>query len=135
MAHPVPNGNPRARRARCWPARTVGIIGLILALWAWGYSVGALQESVKELPGVMLIGMMIVGGFIDCLRVGREGTGGLIVVIAGAVFYLFLLFDALLLKTFSSPEAQRASLLFTVLLFLAGVLFCLCGRKRRRLNK
>ena len=122
----------KERKGKCWPARIIGIIGIILALWAWGYSVGALQENSRELPGVILIALMIIGGLIDCVRVGREGRGGLSVVISGVIFYIFLLLDWTVLKQFYSPEAQRAALLFTIILFLSGILFYLCGRRRSK---
>ena len=130
MATSTPSGVHKTSKGKCWPARIIGIIGMILGLWAWGYSVGALQENSRELPGVILIGLMIIGGLIDCIRVGREGIGGLIVVGSGIVFYMFLFLDWVVLKRSYSPEAQRAALIFTIILFLSGILFYLCGRRR-----
>ena len=122
----------KTKKARCWPARIVGIIGIFFALWFWGYGLGAIPEDPKVIPLVILIGLMMVGGLIDCARVGREGIGGLIVLLSGIVLYLFLLFDIIVLKQLYS-EGQTAALAFTLILFLSGFLFYLCGRRRRKL--
>ena len=81
---------------------------------------------------VIFIGLMMVGGLIDCVRVGREGIGGLIVLLSGIVLYLLLLFDIIVLKQLYS-EGQIAALAGTLILFLSGFLFYLCGRRRRKL--
>lgn len=128
----MPGDDRKTRKGRCWPARIAAIIGVILALWTWAYALGALQENPKEMLGVILIGLMIIGGLIDCVRVGRERIGGLIVIISGIVFYIFLVLDRIVLKQFYSAEAQGAALLGTIILFISGVLFYLCSRKRRK---
>jgi len=124
----------KTKKVRCWPARIIGIIGLFMALWLWGYSLGAIPEDPKAIPVVILIGLMMVGGLIDCVRVGREGIGGLIVLLSGIVFYLFLLFDIIVLKQ-SYSAGQKAALAGTLILFLSGILFYLCGRRRRKLKE
>jgi len=124
----------KTKKVRCWPARIIGIIGLFMALWLWGYSLGAIPEDPKAIPVVILIGLMMVGGLIDRVRVGREGIGGLIVLLSGIVFYLFLLFDIIVLKQ-SYSAGQKAALAGTLILFLSGILFYLCGRRRRKLKE
>ena len=124
----------KTKKVRCWPARIVGIIGIFFALWLWSYGLGSIPEDPKVIPLVILIGLMMVGGLIDCVRVGREGIGGLIVLLSGIVLYLFLLFDIIVLKQLYS-EGQTAALAFTLILFLSGFLFYLCGRRRRKLKK
>ena len=124
----------KIKKVSCWPARIVGIIGLFLALWIWGYSLGAIPEDPMAIAVFILVGLMMVGGLIDCVRVGREGIGGLIVLLSGIVFYLFLLFDIIVLKQ-SYAEGQIAALAGTLILFLSGLLFYLCGRRRRKLKE
>lgn len=105
-----------------------------MALWLWVYSLEAIPEDPKAIPLVILIGLMMVGGLIDCVRIGREGIGGLIVLLSGIVFYLFLLFDIIVLKQ-SYSEGQTAALAGTLILFLSGILFYLCGRRRKKLKE
>jgi hypothetical protein len=124
----------KTKKVRCWPARIVGIIGLFFALWLWSYGLGAIPENPKAIPLVILIGLMIVGGLIDCVRIGREGIGGLIVLLSGIIFYIFLLFDIIVLKQ-SYSEGQKAALAGILILFLSGFLFYLCGRRRRKLKE
>ena len=123
----------KTKKVRCWPARIVGIIGLFLALWIWGYSLEAIPEDPKAIPVFILIGLMMIGGLIDCVRVGREGIGGLIVLLSGIVFYLFLLFAIIVLKQ-SYAEGPKVALYCTIILFLSGILFYLCGRRRKKLK-
>jgi len=134
MTNSQQDNDLKTKKVRCWPARIVGIIGLFLALWLWGYSLGAIPEDPRAIPVFILIGLMMVGGLIDCVRVGREGIGGLIVLLSGIVFYLFLLFDIIVLKQ-SYSAGQKAALAGTLILFLSGILFYLCGRRRRELKE
>jgi len=134
MANSQQGNNLKTKKVRCWPARIVGIIGLFLALWLWSYSLGAIPEDPKAIPVFILIGLMMVGGLIDCVRIGREGIGGLIVLLSGIVFYLFLLFDIIVLKQ-SYAAGQKAALYGILILFLSGILFYLCGRRRRKLKE
>ncbi len=124
----------KTKKVRCWPARIIGIIGLFMALWLWWYSLEAIPEDPKAIPVFILIGLMMVGGLIDCVRVGREGIGGLIVLLSGIVFYLFVLFAIIVLKQ-SYAEGQIAALAGTLILFLSGLLFYLCGRRRKKLKE
>ncbi len=124
----------KIKKVRCWPARIVGIIGLFLALWLWGYSLDAIPEDPRAIAVLILIGLMMIGALIDCVRFGHEGTGGLIVLLSGIVFYLLLLFDIIVLKQ-SYAAGQKAALAGTLILFLSGILFYLCGRRRRKLKE
>jgi hypothetical protein len=124
----------KTKKVRCWPARIAGIIGLFLALWIWGYTIEAIPEDPLSIQAFILIGLMMVGGLIDCVRVGREGIGGFIVVLSGIVFYLFLLFDIIVLKQ-SFAEGPVVALYGTLILFLSGILFYLCGRRRKKLKE
>lgn len=124
----------KTRKVRCWPARVVGIIGLFLALWLWAYGIQDIPEDPKVIPLVILIGLMMAGGLIDCVRVGREGIGGLITLVSGIVLYLFLLFDAIALKQPYSA-GQRGACTLTLVLFLSGFLFHSCGRRRKKLKE
>jgi hypothetical protein len=124
----------KAKKVSCWPARIIGIIGLFLALWLWVYSLNAIPEDPLAVAVFILIGLMMVGGLIDCVRFGHEGIGGLIVLLSGIVFYLFILFDIIVLKQ-SYGEGQIAALAGTLILFLSGILFYLCGRRRRKLKE
>ena len=119
---------------RCLPARIAGIIGIFLALWLWVYSLQAIPEDPKAILFVILIGLMMIGDLIDCVRIGREGIGGLIVILSGIVLYLFLLFYIVVSKQTYS-EGQTAAIAGTLILFLSGVLFYLCGRRRRKLKE
>jgi hypothetical protein len=134
MTNSVPGNDRKTRKGRCWSGRIAGIIGVLLALWTWGYALVALQKDPKEMPAVILIGLMIIGGLIDCVRIGREGMGGVIVVLSGIIFYIFLILDKFVLRQFYSTEAQIAAFLGTIILFLSGFLFYWCGRKRRKLK-
>jgi hypothetical protein len=122
----------KTKKVTCWPARIIGVIGIFFTLWLWVYSLEAIPEDPMALPLVFLIGLMMIGGLIDCIRIGREGIGGVVVVLSGIVFYLLLLFDFTMLKQ-SYSEGQIAALAGTLILFLSGILFYLCGRRRKKL--
>jgi len=124
----------KTKKVRCWPARIVGIIGLFLALWVWSFSLETIPEDPKSLVVFILIGLMMIGALIDWVRFGHEGIGGLIVLLSGIVFYLFLLFDIIVLKQ-SYAAGQKAALYGILILFLSGILFYLCGRRRRKLKE
>ncbi len=128
------NDNLKAKIKQCWHARIFGILGLFVTVWLWTYSIEAFLKDPKAIPIVILIGLMIIGWILDCVRFGREGLGGLIVILSGMVFYLFLLFDIIILKQ-SYSQGQTAALAGTLILFLSGILFYLCGRRRNNLKK
>ncbi len=134
MANSQQGNDLKTKKVRCWPARIVGIIGLFLALWLWSYSLETIPEDPKAIVVFILIGLMMIGALIDWVRFGHEGIGGLIVLISGIVFYLFLLFDIIVLKQ-SYSAGQKAALAGTLILFLSGILFSLCGRRRRKLKE
>ena len=119
------------KKVRCWPARIIGIIGLFLASWLFGYSVIAIPEDPQAIWLSILIGLMMVGVLIDCFRIGREGIGGSITLLSGIVFCLYILYQMIVLAQ-SYSEGQKAALAGTLILFLAGLLFYLCGRRRRK---
>jgi hypothetical protein len=123
----------KTKRVMCSLARIVGIIGLFLALWVWVYGVQAITENPKVILPVIFIGFMMVGGLIDCVRVGREGIGGMLVMISGIVLYLFLLIDFFILKHLDSG-GHLATFGGTLMLFLAGLFFYSCGRRRKKLK-
>lgn len=126
--------NLKAKKVRCWPARIVGIIGLFLAFWLWSYSIETIPENPRAIVVFILVGLMMIGAVIDWVRFGHEGIGGLIVLLSGIVFYLFLLFDIIVLKQ-SYSAGQKAALYGILILFLSGILFYLCGRRRRKLKE
>lgn len=95
---------------------------------------GAIPENPKAIPLVILVGLMMVGGLIDCVRIGREGIGGLIVLLSGIFFIIFLLFDIIVWKQ-SYSEGQKVALSGILILFLSRFLFYLCGRRRRKLKE
>ena len=134
MTNSQQGNNLKTKKVRCWPARIVGIIGLFLALWVWSYSLETIPEDPKSFVVFILIGLMMIGALIDWVRFGHEGIGGLIVLLSGIVFYLFLLFDIIVLKQ-SYAAGQKAALYGILILFLSGILFYLCGRRRRKLKE
>jgi hypothetical protein len=134
MANSQQGNDLKTKKVRCWPARIVGIIGLFLALWLWSYSLETIPENPKSFVVFILIGLMMIGALIDWVRFGHEGIGGLIVLLSGIVFYLFLLFDIIVLKQ-SYAAGQKAALYGILILFLSGILFYLCGRRRRKLKE
>ncbi len=134
MANSQQGNDLKTIKVRCWPARIVGIIGLFMALWLWWYSLEAIPGDPKAIPVFILIGLMMIGALIDWVRFGHEGIGGLIVLLSGIVFYLFILYDIIVLKQ-SYSAGQKAALAGTLILFLSGILFYLCGRRRRKLKE
>jgi hypothetical protein len=56
MANSQQGNDLKTKKVRCWPARIVGIIGLFLALWLWGYSLGAIPEDPRAIAVFILIG-------------------------------------------------------------------------------
>ena len=124
---------PKSKKVRCWPARIIGIIGLFLASWLFGYSVVAIPKDPHALWLVVPIGLMMVGVLIDCVRIGREGLGGSMALLSGIVFCLYILYQMIVLGQ-SYAEGQIVAIAGTLILFLAGILFYLCGRRRRKLK-
>lgn len=121
----------QTKKVRCWPARIIGIIGLFLASWLFGYSIMAIPEDPQAIWLSIFIGTMMVGVLIDCIRIGREGLGGSITFFSGTVFCLYILYQMIMLGQ-SYTEGQTAALAGTLILFLAGILFYVCGRRRRK---
>ena len=115
----------------CGLARLVGIIGLFIALWFLVYAVLDIPENPKVIQLVIFLGLMMAGSLFDCVRIRREGLGGLVVLVGGIVFYVYLLIDLIVLKQFDSGS-HLASFVGTLLLFLAGFLFYSCGRIRKK---
>jgi len=122
---------PETRRKGCGWARFAGILGLIVALWFLAYAVQDIPENPMAILKVIFMGIMMLGSLFDCVRIGREGMGGLVVLIGGTVFYVYLFIDFTLLKQFGSGD-NLASIIGTLLLFLAGFLFYSCGRRREK---
>ena len=119
------------QKVKCWPARLVGIFGLITILWFGGYAVQDIPTDRKMIPLTILWGLMFIGGCVDILLVGREGKGGLLILAAGVASYLFLLLWLLL-------GWEREGLVPAVMgsfpLLVSGLLFYQCGRRRKKLK-
>lgn len=119
------------KKVRCWPARVLGIVGLFFILWIGGYTVPAIPKDLKLVPLVILWIIMLIGMFIDFFRAGREGSGGLLVLAAGIVSYLYLL---LWLVMGWKIEGSEAAIAFSLPLLGSGLLFYLCARRRGKLK-
>jgi hypothetical protein len=135
MTNPQQDNDSKIKKVKCWPARIAAIIGIFFALWIWSYSLEEIPENPMSIPLVILLGLMIVGGLIDCSRFSREGIGGLIVVFSGIAFGIFLLIDILVLKQSYACAGQKVVISGTLILFLSGILFYLYGGKRRKLRE
>jgi hypothetical protein len=120
------------KKVRCWPARLVGIIGLFFILWVGGYAVESIPKEPKVIPLVILWSIMLIGGCIDFIRVGREGKGGLVMLVGGIVSYLYLL---MWLMLGWETEGSEAAIAGSLPLFGSGLLFYLCGKRRRKLKE
>jgi hypothetical protein len=119
------------KSVKCWPARIVGIIGLCSILWFGAYAVQDIPTDPEMIPLVILWGLMLIGGLVDIILVGREGIGGMLILAAGIASYLYILLWPILgwesnwiLPAFIGSAA----------LFISGLLFYLCGRRRKKLR-
>ena len=105
------NRGTKKKRVRCHHARLLGILGIIIAFWILGYvSMEISAQPFRAIPVLVLWGLMGLGVLFDTFRLGKEGRGGLVVIVAGVEF-------------FSSLP-----------LFGAGLLFYLCGKKRKKVS-
>ncbi len=121
-------GNERRKvRGHCQHARLLGVIGILILLWVLGYVIGEIPEEPRlAIPAAVFWIVMIAGALYDIIRIGKEGPGGLIVTIAGVVFYLFLLLKFVLGWKWERG-GEAVELIAALPLFVAGLLFFLCG--------
>ena len=108
------------------------IIGLLFILWIGGYTVEAIPTKPHLIPFIILWSIMLIAGFIDIIRAGREGRGGFIILIAGAASYIYLLFAYIMAW---ESESAAPVFLFSFPLIGSGLLFYICGRRRRKLKE
>ena len=118
-------------KVKCWPGRVMGIIGLFCIFWAGAYAVMEIPTDPKMIPLVILWGVMFLGACIDIILVGREGTGGLIVLFAGATLFLFIL-----LWVFLGWEGAWVvpAVAFSIPSMISGFQFYHCRRRRNKLS-
>jgi len=126
------NHGPSTKKVKCWPARIVGVIGLILILWFGAYAVQAIPKDPKMIPLTILWSLMLIGGCVDIILVGREGKGGLLILAAGIASYLFILLWLLLGW---EREGLVPAIMGSIPLLISGLLFYLCGRRRKKLKE
>ena len=120
------------KKVRCWPARIVGIIGLIVILWFGAYAVQAIPTDPKMIPLTILWSLMLIGGCVGITLVGREGKGGLLILAAGIASYLFILLWLLLGW---EREGLVPAIMGSSPLWISGLMFYLCGRRRKKLQQ
>lgn len=78
MANSQQGNDSKSKKVRCWPARIMWIIGLLFILWIGGYTVEAIPTKPHVIPFIILWNIMLIAGFMDIIRAGREGRGGFI---------------------------------------------------------
>jgi len=132
MTNSQQGNDSKTKKVRCWPARIVGIIGLFFILMVYGNSVQEFPKEPLMIPLVIFWSVMIIGGVFDCIRVGREGMGGLIILLSGIASYLYLLLG-LIIGWWG--EGGKPMLILSLPLFGSGILFYMCGRRRRNLKE
>ena len=94
----------------------------------------AIPEDPQAVVPAVLIGLMMAGVLLDCFRFGREGWGGSITFLSGIVFYVFILYG-MVVRDRTYSEGQVAALTGTLILFLSGILFYLCGRRTKKAGR
>jgi len=114
----------------CGAAMAAGILGFLISLFPLGYAILAIpKERMGIIPLIVFwIGMMF-GVIIDMIRRGK-GTGGLITVVCGSCFVLFLLVHLLALK--GAKGGEFVAFVSGLPLFVSGILYVICGKKRKR---
>ncbi len=106
----------------------VGVIGLFIILWFGGYAVQDIPTDPEMIPLVILWSFMFIGGLVDIILVGREGIGGMLILAAGIASYVYILLWPIL--GWESSWILPA-FLGSAALFISGLLFCQCGRRRK----
>jgi len=84
------------------------------------------------IPLTILWSLMLIGGCVDIILVGREGKGGLLILAAGIASYLFILLWLLLGW---EREGLVPAIMGSIPLLISGLLFYLCGRRRKKLKE
>lgn len=120
------------KKVKCWPARIIGVIGLFLILWFGAYAVQDIPTDPKMIPLTILWGLMLIGGCVDIILVGREGRGGMLILAAGIASYLYILLWPLMGW---ESEWVVPAIIGSTALFISGLLFYLCGRRRKKLKQ
>jgi len=120
------------KKVRCWSARIVGVLGLISILWFGAYAVQDFTTDPHMIPLVILWGFMLIGGCVDMVLVGREGKGGLLITVVGIAAYLYIIAWLPLGWTF---EWIVPAIMGTTPLWVAGLMFYSCGKRKKRLRQ
>ena len=126
------DNNLNTKKVKCWPARIIGVIGLLLILWFGAYAVQDIPTNPKMIPLSILWGLMLIGGCVDIILVGREGKGGMLILVAGIASYLYIL---LFLIMGWESEWIVPAIIGSAALFISGILFYLCGKRRKKLKR
>ena len=114
-----------ANELRCWPARIVGIVGVFFILWFGVYAVQDFPSDPKMIPVVILWAIMLIGALLAFIK--ANSTGGLVMLAAGGAVLLFVLVWLVLGWDGEGAVAAAAG---TFPLFLSGLMFTLCRRRR-----
>ena len=117
--------NPVMKKTQCWPARIVGIIGVFFILWFGVYAVQDFPSDPKMIPVVVLWAIMLIGALLAFIK--ANSTGGLVMLAAGGAVLLFVLVWLVLGWDGEGAVAAAAG---TFPLFLSGLMFTLCRRRR-----
>jgi hypothetical protein len=115
----------------CGAAVATGILGLLISIFPLAYAIEAIsRERMGIIPLIVFWIVMMIGVIIDMLRKGRKGAGGLIAVVGGLCFFLFLLVHLLWLNGAKGGEFVASVSGFP--LFGSGILFMVCGKKQKK---
>jgi len=134
MKNTQPTEGAQQKPVRCHFARFLGILGILFALFAWGYIYLEIStQPLRAIPVTVLWGLMILGVLLDTVLIKKEGFGGLIVVVAGIAYYLFFILAFFMGWTWEKG-GEFVELFASLPLFVAGLIFYLCGKKRKKLN-
>jgi len=124
----------KTKRVRCHHARLLGLLGIFIAFWVLGYvSLEISAQPLRAIPVLVLWGLMGLGVLFDTVRINKEGWGGLVVIIAGVVYYLFLILT-LIMGWNWEKGGEFVEFFSSLPLFGAGILFYLCGKRRKKLG-
>jgi hypothetical protein len=107
----------------------LGIIGLLFIIWFGAYVVQDIPTNPWMIPLLVLWSLMLIGGCIDVVLVGREGKGGLVILAAGTASYLLVF---LLLVMGKVREWFVPALIGSGPLLISGFLFYICGQRRKK---
>ncbi len=134
MESTQPINAQKTKRVRCHSARFLGLLGIFMAFWVLGYVYLEISaQPIRAIPVLVLWGLMVLGILFDTVRINKEGLGGLIVVAAGVAYYLFFVLTLIMGWTWEKG-GEPVELFCSLPLFVAGLLFYLCGKRRKKLN-